>query len=117
MTASETAKAAGLASLKELSGMIKKPSQTLINWYNDAPELFDLVVKGAAVRKRCEKVTEFTTLGAPHWPVVVSACGVMVNDFAYTHEEFHAAKIELIEADSRRIREAIRQFYIFAGDL
>lgn len=117
MTASQTAKAAGLASLKELTEMSKQSPQTLTNWFNDKPELFDLVVKGAAVQKRSETVTEFTTLSDPHWPVVVSACGLMVNGFAYTHEEFHAGRIELIEADSQRIREAIRQFCIFVGDL
>lgn len=51
MTASQTAKAAGLASLKELTEMSKQSPQTLTNWYNNKPELFDLVVKGAVVIK------------------------------------------------------------------
>lgn len=117
MTASETAKAAGLASLKELAEMSKQSPQTLTNWHNNKPELFDLVVKGAAVRKKCETIIRFKTANEPHVPVEVSALYVFVDWTRYTHEEFRAGRAELIEADSQRVRKAIDQFYIFAGDL
>jgi hypothetical protein len=51
LTASEQTKAAGLKSLAELAAMVRKPTQTLRNWHRDAPELFAVVVAGAAVIK------------------------------------------------------------------
>lgn len=51
MTASEEAKAAGLKSLSEVSEMTKTSLQTLINWYNNKPELFAVVVAGCAALK------------------------------------------------------------------
>ena len=51
MTAAEQAKSAGLKSLSELAGMVRKPPQTLRNWHRDAPELFAVVVAGAVVIK------------------------------------------------------------------
>lgn len=51
MTASEDAKAAGLKNLAEVSEMTKTSPQTLINWYNNKPELFEMVVLGCATRK------------------------------------------------------------------
>jgi hypothetical protein len=48
MTPSEQCKAAGLKSLAELSRLSGQSTQTLINWARDKPELFALVVAGAA---------------------------------------------------------------------
>ena len=118
MTASKTAKAAGLDSLKELAGMCKKPTQTLDNWYKNSPELFDLVVKGAAVQKKQDTVYCFDTLGEPRMPVKVSDLWVAVGPTAYTHKAFLEGMIDgLTSADSQRIHKAIRNFDIFVGDL
>ncbi len=51
MKASEQVKAAGLKSLSELAKMSRQSSQTLINWHAKKPELFDLVLKGAVIKK------------------------------------------------------------------
>lgn len=56
MKTSEKAKAAGLKNLNELSQMTGKPTQTLNNWDKNEPELFDIVLKGAAFHKFMEKM-------------------------------------------------------------
>lgn len=117
MTASKTAKAAGLDNLKELAALSKQSTQTLTNWYNDKPELFDLVVKGAVIQKKCETLVQFASPTAPRIPVTVSAYCVTVDGIKYSHDDFRAGLTVLTAADSQRVSEAIRQFYIFAGDL
>jgi hypothetical protein len=51
MTASQSAKAAGLKSLTEVEQMTGKPCQTLRNWYRDERRLFDAVIRGCAAIK------------------------------------------------------------------
>jgi len=52
---SEQCKSAGLKSLAELASITGKPVQTLINWHREEPQLFEVVVWGAAVKKMTEK--------------------------------------------------------------
>lgn len=47
MTPSEFCKSAGLKSLGELSARSRVSVQTLINWHNNKPVLFAIVVAGA----------------------------------------------------------------------
>jgi len=51
MTASKQAKQAGLKSLSELSEITGTSPQTLINWYNNKPKLFAVVVAGSVAIK------------------------------------------------------------------
>lgn len=51
MSAFKLCKAAGLSSLKELSNATDKSKQTLINWHNQQPKLFAIVVAGAVALK------------------------------------------------------------------
>jgi len=46
MTASKAAKAANLKGLKQVSELTGQSTQTLINWFNDKPELFEVVLLG-----------------------------------------------------------------------
>lgn len=46
MTASKKAKELGLKNLAQVSELTKQSPQTLINWFNDKPELFELVLLG-----------------------------------------------------------------------
>ena len=46
MSASKQAKAAGLDSLSQVAKMTGQSPQTLINWYNNKPELFNVVLAG-----------------------------------------------------------------------
>jgi hypothetical protein len=46
MTASKQAKELGLKSLKQVSEMINKSPQTLINWYKNEPKHFEAVLLG-----------------------------------------------------------------------
>lgn len=119
MTASKAAKAAGLDSLKELTEMSKQSSQTLTNWYNNKPELFDLIVKGAVIQKKQDTVHRFDTLGEPSKQVEVSDLFITINqEKAYTHKAFLVGMIDgLTAADEQRIHKAIRSFDIFVGDL
>ena len=50
MTASEAAKAANLKSLKQVGELTGQSGQTLINWFNDKPELFEVVLLGCATK-------------------------------------------------------------------
>jgi hypothetical protein len=50
MTASKQAKDAGLLSLSQVSELTNQSPQTLINWYNDKPELFEVVIFGCVVK-------------------------------------------------------------------
>ncbi len=50
MTASKQAKEMGLKSLKQVSEMINKSPQTLINWYKHEPEHFEVVLLGCAAK-------------------------------------------------------------------
>jgi hypothetical protein len=52
MKTSEKAKLAGLKNLTELSKMVGKPCETLRNWDKENPELFDIVLLGAAEKKK-----------------------------------------------------------------
>lgn len=52
MTASESAKSAGLKSLAEVSEMTKTSTQTLNNWFNHKPELFEIVLLGCHEKKK-----------------------------------------------------------------
>lgn len=52
MTTSEKAKAAGLKNLNELSEITGQSTQTLRNWDINKPELFNIVLKGAADKKK-----------------------------------------------------------------
>lgn len=51
MNASQKAKAAGLKSLDELVEISGESRQTLNNWHNKKPVKFELVLKGAIVKK------------------------------------------------------------------
>jgi len=55
MKPSELCKQAGLSSLKELTEISGESVQTLNNWHKNKPLVFDLVLRGAVV-KRLEKV-------------------------------------------------------------
>ena len=46
MTASQQAKAAGLKNLAEVAKLTRQSPQTLNNWHNNKPELFNAVVLG-----------------------------------------------------------------------
>lgn len=61
MTPSKKAKQAGLSSLAEVSQMIGKPPQTLNNWFNDEPELFDIVIIGCSVKKHSPTIIKLLT--------------------------------------------------------
>ncbi len=58
MTASQKAKKAGLSSLKQVRDMLGTnknghpmvSTQTLNNWHNNKPELFEVVLIGCAVK-------------------------------------------------------------------
>jgi hypothetical protein len=47
---SEQAKASGLKNLKQVAGITGKKERTLINWCNDSPELFEVVLLGCAAK-------------------------------------------------------------------
>lgn len=51
MKTSEKVKAAGLKNLKELCELTKQSPQTIINWDKHKPELFNIVLAGAAALK------------------------------------------------------------------
>lgn len=46
MTPSQQAKEAGLKSLSQVSEMTGQSRQTLVNWHNNKPELFAVVLAG-----------------------------------------------------------------------
>ena len=48
---SDAARAAGLASLAEMSRITGQSDRTLENWFKNKPDLFRIVAKGAAVEK------------------------------------------------------------------
>jgi hypothetical protein len=50
MTASKQAKALGLKSLTQVSELTGQSLQTLTNWFNDKPELFEVVLLGCAAK-------------------------------------------------------------------
>ena len=51
MTTAEKAKAAGLLNLKELSQLTGQTTDTLRRWDKNKPELFQVVLNGAIVKK------------------------------------------------------------------
>jgi lambda repressor-like predicted transcriptional regulator len=51
MTPSQKAKSAGLSSLAEVSKMTGVSTQTLNNWFNEKPKLFEIVIAGCAAVK------------------------------------------------------------------
>jgi len=50
MTASKQAKELGLKNLTQVSELTGKSLQTLTNWFNDKPELFEVVLLGCAAK-------------------------------------------------------------------
>ncbi len=50
MTASKQAKGLGLKSLTQVSELTGQSLQTLTNWFNDKPELFEVVLLGCAAK-------------------------------------------------------------------
>lgn len=52
MTASKQTKELGLKSLTQVSELTKQSPQTLINWFNDKPELFEVVLFGCLAKLR-----------------------------------------------------------------
>lgn len=55
MSPSEICKAAGLDSLAELSRITERGESTLFKWYHEQPDFFEIVVWGAAEKKRRDK--------------------------------------------------------------
>jgi AcrR family transcriptional regulator len=53
---SQTAKAAGLRSLKEVTRITGTSAQTLINWHRSKRELFDTVVAGCVAKRRARMI-------------------------------------------------------------
>jgi len=51
---SEKCKAAGLKSLAELAEISGASIQTLNNWFKNKPIIFDLVLRGAIMKKHCQ---------------------------------------------------------------
>ena len=51
MKPSEMAKAAGLKSLSELADITGESVQTLNNWIKNYPTRFELILKGAVIKK------------------------------------------------------------------
>ena len=60
MTPSEVCDTAGLKGLAELRRMTGQSDQTLINWSRNKPELFEIVVIGAAEKKRQDNMSNVT---------------------------------------------------------
>ncbi len=54
MKASEAAKKHGLKNLSEVAKLTGKSLQTLINWQNNNPRLFEIVVLGSKKKKELE---------------------------------------------------------------
>ena len=50
MTPSKQAKELGLKSLTQVSELSGQSLQTLTNWFNDKPELFEVVLLGCVVK-------------------------------------------------------------------
>jgi hypothetical protein len=50
MTAAKKSKELGLKSLTQVSQLTKQSPQTLTNWFNDKPELFDVVLLGCVAK-------------------------------------------------------------------
>ena len=50
MTPSKKAKELGLKSLTQVSKLTGQSLQTLTNWFNDKPELFEVVLLGCAAK-------------------------------------------------------------------
>lgn len=47
---SEQAKDYGLKNLKQVADITGKKERTLINWFHDSPELFDVVLLGCVAK-------------------------------------------------------------------
>lgn len=60
MTASEQAKAAGLKSLAEVSRLSGVSAQTLTNWHQHKPQLFEVVLLGCCEKKRHDPPRQLT---------------------------------------------------------
>ena len=50
MTAASEAKELGLKSLAQVSELTEQSTQTLNNWFNNKPELFEIVLLGCMVK-------------------------------------------------------------------
>ena len=57
MKPSEKCKSAGLKSLAELSEMTGRSSKVLIDWANNDPDFFDIVLRGAVLIKLCKALS------------------------------------------------------------
>ena len=56
MTASKQAKELGLKSLTQVSELTGQSLQTLTNWFNDKPKLFNVVLLGCIEELRSEQL-------------------------------------------------------------
>jgi len=50
MKPSQMVKSYGLGSLRNVAKLTGKSERTLINWFNDMPELFEIVLLGCTVK-------------------------------------------------------------------
>lgn len=57
MSPSQACRDAGLKSLNELAEMTHQSAQTLINWHKHKPELFRIVLAGAAAVRFQERLS------------------------------------------------------------
>jgi hypothetical protein len=57
MTASKKAKELGLKSLTQVSELTGQSLQTLTNWFNDKPELFEVVLLGCKAKLDTGRIT------------------------------------------------------------
>ncbi len=56
MTPSKTAKAYGLKSLTEVSGLTGVSLETLTNWHRNKPKLFHIVLAGCLSEKNAKEI-------------------------------------------------------------
>lgn len=57
MTPAKKAKSCGLTGMAEMSSLCNKAQSTLADWFNNNPELFDVVLSGCVVKKTSETLT------------------------------------------------------------
>ena len=63
MSASDVCKNRGLDSLKQLSELSGIPTKTLARWYQDRPQAFDLLIRGAHNRLLIENQVKMREAG------------------------------------------------------
>ena len=54
ITASQTVKKAGFRSMKEVSEMTGLSHQTLVNWFNNRRQVFDLLILGCISHRQAD---------------------------------------------------------------